>query len=223
MSIETGICVQDLASTLQQLNLFLFLNSKHRKQPKVLINLNSPQIDEHMGRLAKIPQEKRDMLKLDKLCLIWSPYISYHLMQAANLAQEAIKLVDKDVQVDSGSFDKDYNDFLSKELANRFDYERFYAQFNAVNARKKRGRKRKRFMRTSIKRDPVARSALVKSKMEREKKKKAAENDESNQLKQEKNMVSKKQKFVFAEISLLLFDFSESIYFTWYFKSYSIY
>ena len=139
MSKETGICVQDLASTLQQLNLLIIINSKLKKTPQLLVNLNSPQIDEHMDRLSKIPEEKRTMLKLDEMCLIWSPYISYHLMQAANLIAESVKLVDKEIQLD----------YLEENIKieddnEKFDYEKYYEEFNLLSVRKKRGRKRKK-------------------------------------------------------------------------------
>lgn len=138
MSIDTGICVQDLASTLQLLNLILFIQVKNTKTPKLLINLNSEQIDEHMARLARIGEEKRKMLKPDKYCLIWSPYISYHLMHASQLAQENVEMCEKETQFRE-------EDFLADaEKEEKFDYEKFYQDFLVMSARKKRGRKRKR-------------------------------------------------------------------------------
>ena len=120
MSMETGVCVQDLASTLQYLNLFVLINSPAAKTDKnkkiFFINLNSNLIDQHMRKLNEIPLEKRLALKLDPQCLIWSPFISYHLMSAANLAQESIKTVDADVQVCE-------NDFVPKKSKHNFDEE----------------------------------------------------------------------------------------------------
>lgn len=108
MSIETGVCVQDLASTMEQLNLFVFINNpdKTATSKKIfLVNLNSNLIDEHMEKLNKIPIEKRNALKLSEMCLIWSPYISYHLMSAANAAQEQATYQDVEVQVSAGDLD----------------------------------------------------------------------------------------------------------------------
>ena len=80
---------------MQSLNLFVLINSptaKTDKNKKVLfVDLNSSLIDQHMRKLNEIPLEKRMALKLDQMCLIWTPYISYHLMSAANQAQESLK------------------------------------------------------------------------------------------------------------------------------------
>ncbi len=95
MSKETGICAQDLLSTLQQLNLLVLYKvpqsttatnatsasvgkQKAVENFKFLVNLNSQQIDEHMKKMERIPPER--LLKINPMCLIWSPYISYHLM-----------------------------------------------------------------------------------------------------------------------------------------------
>jgi hypothetical protein len=105
MSMDTGVCVQDIASTMQSLNLFVLINSptaKTDKNKKVLfVDLNSNLIDQHMRKLNEIPLEKRMALKLDKMCLIWTPYISYHLMSAANQAQESLKMNDAETQTTS--------------------------------------------------------------------------------------------------------------------------
>ena len=100
MSYETGVCAQDLASTIQQLNLFNIRNvNKIMSKYTFSINLNSRLIDEHQLRLSKIPIEKREMLRLEPSCLIWSPFISFHLMAIANSSQNLIDYVDAEVQV----------------------------------------------------------------------------------------------------------------------------
>ena len=95
MSFHTGICVEDITSTMEQLNLFLFDKIRN----KFSIDLKSKLIEEHQIRLNKIPIERREMLRLDKSCLIWSPYISCHLLSAANRANEAIEYLDSECQV----------------------------------------------------------------------------------------------------------------------------
>ena len=108
MSVETGVCVQDLASTMEQLSLFVVINNpdKTAASKKIfLVNLNSSLIDEHMEKLNKIPIEKRNALKLSEMCLIWSPYVSFHLMAAANAAQEQATYQDVEVQVSAKDLD----------------------------------------------------------------------------------------------------------------------
>jgi hypothetical protein len=96
MSFDTGICIEDLVSTLEILNLFVFDKTKG----KFSIDLKSKVIEEHQTRLSRIPQEKREMLRLHRDCLIWSPYISCHLLFAANAANERIEYLDAECQVD---------------------------------------------------------------------------------------------------------------------------
>ncbi len=96
MSFDTGICIEDLVSTLEILNLFVFDKAKG----KFSIDLKSKVIEEHQTRLSRIPQEKREMLRLHRDCLIWSPYISCHLLFAANAANERIEYLDAECQVD---------------------------------------------------------------------------------------------------------------------------
>jgi hypothetical protein len=50
-----------------------------KKLFRVYIDLQSPLIDEQMNRVAKISEEKRALLTIDPLKLVWSPYISCHL------------------------------------------------------------------------------------------------------------------------------------------------
>ena len=96
MSFDTGICIEDLVSTLELLNLFLFDKTKG----KFSIDLKSKMIEEHQTRLSRIPLEKREMLRLHRDCLIWSPYISCHLLFAANMANEKVEYLDAECQVD---------------------------------------------------------------------------------------------------------------------------
>jgi hypothetical protein len=99
MSQDTGIYVHDLASTIEQLNLYCIGNQKKMTtQHNCFINLNSKLIDEHQNRLNKISNEKRNMFKLDSNNLIWSPYISFHLVNSGQ--QNSIEYLDVSVQVD---------------------------------------------------------------------------------------------------------------------------
>lgn len=97
MSTDTGICVQDLSSTFEKLNLFVPVQTG-QKDKRLYLNLNSSQIDEYMVRLNKIAPEKRALLTLDRICLIWSPYISAYQLITSNQQEDLIKLVDKDTQ-----------------------------------------------------------------------------------------------------------------------------
>ena len=99
MSLDTGICVEDLTQTLKQLDLLLLVRrtTRNKKQSDSFgINLNSPIIDEYQTRLANIPAEKRQLLTLDSDCLIWSPYISHLMVSAA--ANFSIETRDIEVQ-----------------------------------------------------------------------------------------------------------------------------
>ena len=99
MSQETGIMVQDLSYTLQQLGLYKILcTNKVMSRYTVRIDLNAKIIDDHQTRLEKIPLEKRMRLKIYPECLMWSPYVSYHLMMATNHAQNYTEYVDVEVQ-----------------------------------------------------------------------------------------------------------------------------
>ena len=69
-------------------------------QYKFRVDLNSKLIDDHQLRLTKIPLAKRQLLKLDPNCLIWTPYVSYHLMVAATAAEKFIEYVDTEIQCD---------------------------------------------------------------------------------------------------------------------------
>ena len=101
MSQATGICVQDISYTLEQLGLYqITCTNRIMSRYKFRIDLNSKLIDEHQARLAKIPAAKRELLKLDPEGLIWTPYVSYHLMLAANIAQGSVEMVDGEVQCD---------------------------------------------------------------------------------------------------------------------------
>ena len=96
MSFDTGICIEDLVSTLELLNMFIF----DKVKGKFSIDLKSKLIEEHQSRLCRISKEKRDMLRLHRECLIWSPYISCHLLWAANAASEMTEYLDAECQVD---------------------------------------------------------------------------------------------------------------------------
>ncbi len=166
MSMDTGVCVQDIASTMQSLNLFVLINNptaKTDKNKKVLfVDLNSNLIDQHMKKLNEIPLEKRMALKLDKMCLIWTPYISYHLMAAANQAQDSLKFVDAETQTISNiselnksktkqqtmaCYDEEFSHI--KELSELSKYDSSKESLKVINllalkeSGRKRGRKRK--------------------------------------------------------------------------------
>ena len=161
MSFETGVCVQDLASTLQHLSLFVLINSptaKTNKNKKIFfIDLNSHFIDLHMKRLNDIPLEKRMALKLDERCLVWSPYISFHLMAAANAAQDTVKLVEAETQVCEADFvvktklkrdfDAEFSEIRDLCDLSKFDLNKESLKVINSLAKKqlglKRGRKRK--------------------------------------------------------------------------------
>ncbi len=101
MSQATGICVQDISYTLEQLGLYqITCTNRIMSRYKFRIDLNSKLIDDHQARLAKIDPEKRELLRLDPKGLIWTPYVSYHLMTAANIAQCSLEMVDTEVQCD---------------------------------------------------------------------------------------------------------------------------
>lgn len=84
MSMDTGICTTDLATTIQELGLFQTISKSLLKKlidscglkNDLLIDLTSPLIDEHQARLARIDPVKREHLRLDPSNLIWTPYIS---------------------------------------------------------------------------------------------------------------------------------------------------
>ena len=162
--METGVCVQDLASTMQSLSLFVLINNpaaKSDKSKKILfVDLNSSLIDAHMKRLGAIPLEKRLALKLDPMCLIWSPYVSYHLMAAASHAQEALKLVDAETQTvapggaekstskaKQRAYDEEFSQVREVSDLSKFDLNK--ESLKVINALafqhlgRKRGRKRK--------------------------------------------------------------------------------
>ena len=147
MSIETGVCVDDLTATIQQLGLFLAITNKRCSLStgvKCLINLNATCIDEHMARLARIPAEKRRMLRMDKMCLLWSPYISYHLMKVEHLAAEQVEQVDVAVQVEANEL-ASHNSAASCGLPSArrppIDYVKLYTE---LCVKKKPGRKPKK-------------------------------------------------------------------------------
>ncbi len=96
ISYDTGICVDDLTSTMEQLNLFMYDKFKN----KFSIDLKSKLIEQHQERLNKIPLAKRELLKMNRECLIWSPYISCHLLLAANATSDQVEYAEAECQVD---------------------------------------------------------------------------------------------------------------------------
>lgn len=101
MSKATGIMVQDLSYTLQILGLYnIVCTNRIMSRYKFKVDLNAKVIDEHQARLARIPAEKRALLKVYPECLIWVPYVSYHLMLAANAAENFIEFADTEIQCD---------------------------------------------------------------------------------------------------------------------------
>ena len=179
--METGVCVQDLASTMQMLNLFVLINSptaKTDKNKKVLfVDLNSSLIDQHMRKLNEIPLEKRMALKLDKMCLIWTPYISYHLMAAANQAQESLKMNDVETQTTNADlhgksaassskqqaaacYDEEFSRIRELSELSKFDLSKESLKVINLLAFKETGRKRgrKRKVDTSNNNDETSRN-----------------------------------------------------------------
>lgn len=101
MSKATGIMVQDLSYTLQTLGLYrIACTNRVMSRYKFKVDLSAKVIDDHQARLAKIPAEKRALLKVYPECLIWVPYVSYHLMLAANNAENFLEYVDSEIQCD---------------------------------------------------------------------------------------------------------------------------
>lgn len=104
MSFETGICAQDLKETIEKLKLF------RKIQNKFIIDLNSKLIDENWERVCKQSAEKRKMLKMDKMNLIWSPYISALIHN--QIQNQTIEMIDcstqfseRDQDIDEGSLE----------------------------------------------------------------------------------------------------------------------
>ena len=71
ISIETGICPQDVIYVLQLLNLIKLVTDAQSTQ-KCVINLNMRHLSEYM-RCTDSSRQKR--IGLDKECLLWTPYV----------------------------------------------------------------------------------------------------------------------------------------------------
>ena len=78
-SNESAILYDDLRHTFERLDLIRKISND-----RLIIDLNSPLIEQNWNRLEKISQEKRTLLKLDLNRLIWSPYISAFAIQTHN-------------------------------------------------------------------------------------------------------------------------------------------
>ena len=92
MSTETGICPHDVAYMLQMLNLIKLDKTIN----KFIINLNVNHLNEYINRTEK---SRENRIKLDEDCLIWTPYISYHLISNEEMQTYFLDCVNIDVSV----------------------------------------------------------------------------------------------------------------------------
>jgi hypothetical protein len=125
MSTETGICPHDVAYMLQMLNLIKLDKTIN----KFIINLNVNHLNEYINRTEK---SRENRIKLDEDCLIWTPYISYHLISNEEMLTE--KEV-KDLNQSLNSFKQEINQVIDDDNNE-----------NLNKIKKGRGRKRKNFI-----------------------------------------------------------------------------
>ena len=177
ISIDTGICPHDIAYVLQMLNLIKLETCVNKKdgQPmqKFVINLNVKHLSEYMASTEK-SREKR--VRLDEECLIWTPYISYHLI--ANEEMQTEKEV-KDLNQSLNAYKQE----LSESNKKKENFEVVVDDNNKIANKKvlKNRKNRKNFI------------AIV-NKNEVESSKEEEEDDEDSRKMSEKNVVDEKMK-----------------------------
>ena len=135
ISVDTGICPHDIAYVLQMLKLIkmdTYVNKKDGQQmQKFVIMINMKHLNEYLTRTEK---SRATRIKLDEECLIWTPYISYHLITNEEMQTE--KEV-KDLGQSLNAYSKELKTNAKERLNNDDNNE------NLNNKLHKRGRKRK--------------------------------------------------------------------------------